>query len=363
MAKYYEDDRVTIYQGDCREVLRSLPADSVQCVQHIVEVFREVRWVLRKDGTVWLNLGDSYANDTKWGGSTGGKHAKGLHGQTGVGRQKVSTGVKPKDLVGVPWRVAFALQADGWWLRSDIIWSKPNPMPESVTDRPTRSHEYVFLLTKSARYFYDAEAIREPQSEGTFERYGREANRGTIPTFNKSGGSDRKNESFAAATSQAILAGGRNKRSVWTIPTQAFPDVHFATFPEALVKPCIQAGTSERGCCAECGAPWERVLQPDAERAMQLGTGYHDHRDDLTQGMSQEKKMPQPKGGYITLGWRPTCKHEGEPVPCTVLDPFAGSGTVGLVAKKAGRRAILIELKPEYCQMAVQRIGPQAVLL
>jgi DNA modification methylase len=139
-------------------------------VANLVAVFREVRRVLRDDGTLWLNLGDSYANDTKWGGSSGGKHVLALHGQTGIGRQKVTTGLKAKSLVGIPWRVAFALQADGWYLRSDIIWAKPNPMPESVTDRPTKAHEYLFLLAKRERYFYDAEAIAEPVTASTIER-------------------------------------------------------------------------------------------------------------------------------------------------------------------------------------------------
>jgi hypothetical protein len=189
VTPYYADPWLTVYEGDCRVVLASLPAESVhtvltsppywglrdygspgqlgleptpeEYVANMVAVFREVRRVLRADGTLWLNLGDSYANDTKWGGSSGGKHVAALHGQTGIGRQKVTTGLKAKDLVGIPWRVAFALQADGWYLRSDIIWAKPNPMPESVTDRPTKAHEYLFLLSKSARYYYDADAVRE----------------------------------------------------------------------------------------------------------------------------------------------------------------------------------------------------------
>jgi DNA modification methylase len=178
-----------LIEGDCREVLRSLDAESVQtCVTSppyfglrdyghdgqlgleptpdeyvaaLVEAFREVRRVLRDDGTLWLNLGDSYANDAKWGGSSGGKHV--MDGQTGGEgyRLRRATGLKSKDLIGVPWRVAFALQADGWYLRSDIIWAKPNPMPESVTDRPTKAHEYLFLLAKAPRYYYDADAMRE----------------------------------------------------------------------------------------------------------------------------------------------------------------------------------------------------------
>ena len=189
----YQEAGSTIYQGDALEILRGLPAESVHCcvtsppywglrdyevngqlglertpneyVMRLVGILNEVRRVLRVDGTLWLNLGDSYANDGKWGGSTGGKHAAGLHGKQ-VGRQRRETGLKPKELVGIPWRVAFALQADGWYLRSDIIWAKPNPMPESITDRPTRSHEYIFLLAKAKQYYYDADAIAEPSVAG-----------------------------------------------------------------------------------------------------------------------------------------------------------------------------------------------------
>ncbi len=140
-------------------------------VEKLVAVFREVRRVLKNDGTLWLNLGDSYANDGKWGGSTGGLHMRELHGSS-IGRTKRSTGLKPKDLIGIPWRVAFALQDDGWYLRSDIIWSKPNPMPESVEDRPTKAHEYLFLLSKDERYFYDSAAIAEPATTGDHARNG-----------------------------------------------------------------------------------------------------------------------------------------------------------------------------------------------
>lgn len=180
---------VRILIGDVRDRLREIPDESVHCVvtsppyfglrdhgvdgqigleatpadfvDTLVDVFCEVRRVLRADGTLWLNLGDSYANDTKWGGKTSGKHVNALQGNTGIGRRRQNTGLKSKDMMGIPWRVAFALQADGWYLRQDIIWSKPNPMPESVTDRCTKAHEYLFLLSKSARYHYDAEAIME----------------------------------------------------------------------------------------------------------------------------------------------------------------------------------------------------------
>ena len=207
-------------------------------VEHMVEVFREVGRVLRADGTLWLNLGDSYANDTKWGGSTGGKHAAGNHGQTGIGRQRSRTGLKAKDLIGIPWRVAFALQADGWYLRSDIIWSKPNPMPESVTDRPTKSHEYLFLLTKSSRYYYDADAVREPAKyAGTEIRYGPDAKI-------HEGGDAVNDKRTSSGFARGITVGEhRNIRTVWDIATQPYAGAHFATFPETIPERCIKAGS------------------------------------------------------------------------------------------------------------------------
>jgi DNA modification methylase len=286
-------------------------------VAHIVEIFREVWKVLRKDGTLWLNLGDCYAAaGYSRQDNTGG--AKRLDG----GKQKhtsVPPGLKPKDLVGVPWRVAFALQADSWWLRSDIVWSKPNPMPESVTDRPTRAHEYIFLMTKSARYFYDADAIKEGLAESSIQRisqpnfenqtggpkdYGPESNRSSRKSLenlkkrhDKKRGHVREHSGFIDSwdgkSKKEQVSDGRNKRTVWTVATQPFPDAHFATFPPKLIEPCILAGC--------------------------------------------------PEGGLV-------------------LDPFGGSGTVGLVADRLGREAVLIELNPEYCEMAKRRIESDAPL-
>ncbi len=318
-------------------------------IEHMVAIFRELRRVLRKDGTCWLNLGDSYANDGKWGGSTGSKHAQGLHGNTGIGRLKVDTGLKPKDLVGIPWRCALALQADGWYLRSDIIWAKPNPMPESVTDRPTNAHEYIFLLTKSARYFYDADAVREahlPESLLRDQRnfFGR-PDRGEA-TIGQPQSRDRGNGMKSCAP------GGRNSRTIWTMPTQPTPEAHFATFPEELPRRCIKAGTSEKGACPECGTPWERVVEKSFE---------------LMQDRSPEKCIRKPESldassswggsmkGYTnstTLGHRPTCKCEGAadmaPIPCIVLDPFAGTAKTGQVAIEHGRQFIGFDISAEY---------------
>lgn len=299
---------IQILQGDVRKVLPTLPDESVHCVvtsppywglrdygcpgqlglertpeeyvRGMVDVFREVRRVLRSDGTLWLNMGDCYATGA------------GLVGECPGG------GLKPKDLVGMPWRLAFALQAEGWYLRSDIIWHKPNPMPESVTDRPTKAHEYIFLLSKSERYFYNAEAIQEeavcgdprkPYAPGQVDKRGNGHDRG--------GGKIRKSvlrRGFSGKTNAMpgreafrAIEDWRNKRTVWTVTTKPFSEAHFATFPSDLIKPCILAGT--------------------------------------------------PEGG-------------------TVLDPFFGSGTTGLVARAQGCKCIGIELNADYIKIAEKRL-------
>lgn len=372
--------------GDCLDVLPTLEAGSVHCcvtsppywalrsylpeghkdkpaelgleatpdlyVAKMVEVFRAVKRVLRDDGTLWLNLGDSYHNADKWGGggANTGKHTRAPDGSVeswkAVRRKwdKVP-GLKPKDLVGIPWMVAFALRADGWYLRSDIIWNKRNPMPESCTDRPTKSHEYVFLLTKSARYFYDADAVREESSgTGGGACFGRQ---GSEDDVTKPSSWDRRDVTKAK---RAEYDAGRNKRSVWTISTQPYAKAHFATFPEALVLPCILAGTSEEGCCAECGAPYVRVKTVGWEPACKCGyqcepcttfyQSFHCREPDecdcpRCQGMCECRRI--------------------EKVPCTVLDPFLGSGTVAKVAQQYGRSFVGCELSPEYLELARDR--------
>jgi DNA modification methylase len=279
---------VDIREGDCLAVLDTLPADHFhtcvtsppyfglrdyghdgqigleatpdEFVSKMVDVFRRVRRVLRPDGTLWLNLGDSYSAN---------------RGQGNTGRYE--GGIKPKDLIGIPWRVALALQADGWWLRQDIIWHKPNPMPESVTDRCTKAHEYIFMLAKSERYHFDAQAIRE---EGVIPA-GTKGAKGSAERASQPGVNSRPPE-------YKVYDGFRNKRSVWTVTTRPFKGAHFATFPPDLIEPCILAGC--------------------------------------------------PEGGHV-------------------LDPFGGAGTTGLVARRLGRNATLIELNPDYAKIARERIA------
>jgi len=305
---------VTIHVGDCLHTLRAMPDASVQCcvtsppywglrdyghdgqigledtpesyVARMVDVFREVRRVLRDDGTLWLNLGDSYANkgcdSASVGGFTGERIRLGQKGIMDSRPRAIPSGLKPKDLVGIPWRVAFALQADGWYLRQDIIWHKPNPMPESVTDRCTKAHEYVFLLAKNERYYYDSEAVSEAgawcgkQLGIVRGKKVRAESMGRKPSGNEVPGAD------------AIAPARRNRRSVWTITPKPFSGAHFAVMPPDLADLCIRAGC--------------------------------------------------PEGGVV-------------------LDPFGGAGTVGLMANRLGRDAVLCELNPEYAELARRRIA------
>lgn len=294
-------------------------------VAELTGVFEQVRRVLRSDGTTFLNLGDSY----------------------GVGKQ----------MLGVPWRVALALQDASWILRSDIIWSKPSCMPESVTDRPTKSHEYIFLLAKAERYYYDQDAIREPHKETSIRRVqsgldtDRQRNYPGSPQTLKIGGDQ-----------QMCHPNGRNRRSVWTINTQPYSGAHFAVFPEKLIEPCILAGCPAQTCAA-CGAPWVRVVERERvplTAAEQPGRGFV--RDIADQKLWSSGTPTHSGLGNTervvnhTTGWEPTCTHDAGTVPGTVLDPFGGTGTTGVVAKKLGRRAILIEQSLKYCRMAADRI-------
>lgn len=309
---------VDIYEGDCREVMANLQEKSVHCcvtsppyfglrdygnddqigleqtpdefVEALVGVFREVKRVLRDDGTVWLNLGDSYCNSNGFARASANYQREGRNDAPANDRNLKhlhAAGYKTKDLIGIPWRVAFALQADGWYLRQDIVWNKPNVMPEAVKDRCTKSHEYIFLLSKSPKYYYDYEAVKEDAvytdhkaGKGKLEYEGKKSQ-------GEDNGETNSKKAFAVVTEK------RNRRSVWTVSPKAFHDAHFAVYPPELIEPCILAGC--------------------------------------------------PEGG-------------------TVLDPFGGSGTTGVVADRLKRNAILVELNQNYIEIAKNRIENDAGL-
>jgi DNA modification methylase len=328
---------------------------------HMREVARECWRVLRDDGVMFVNIGDSYAGS--WGAQSrpngtdlkstlqGGSmlsarqitaHPKGTH----TGSLKHTPGLKNKDLCGIPWRLAFALQADGWTLRSEIIWHKPNPMPESVTDRPTRSHEQVFLFSKKERYFYDAEAIRDQsviESSGTgYHRQRRLSDghqRTRPPEANRIayGDLERRPGILCPET-------GRNARTVWEIATEPFSGPHFATMPTALVRRCILAGTSEHGVCSACKAPWlremERTTIPDPRaNGSRFDLGKSAHHGHVQQG---ERYLKQ------AGAWRPTCTCGAPSTRAIVFDPFCGSGTTLAVACAVGRDSLGTDLSYPY---------------
>lgn len=362
-------ERTTPYREACgrcgaRRVDRQIGLEPTpdEFVDALVAVFREVRRVLRADGTLWLNLGDSYANSPR-GNAPGDVASSNLAGgggyQDGIARGGMDKsrlpGVKQKDLLGIPWLVAFALRADGWYLRSDIIWAKPNPMPESVTDRPTKAHEYVFLLSKSQRYFYDADAIREGSGVSFASRGFKaesQALRQSVGTAQSGGTGERS----------AIPIVGRNKRTVWTVATQPYSEAHFATFPPKLIEPCILAGSSPQAC-GECGAPWGRVVERTpmvveaSERRRNMESEQGARARTQTGGTMTQAPTSQ------TVGWESSCDHDDDSGRCVVLDPFAGAGTTGLVATRRGRSFVGIELNPTYAEMARNRIRNDAPLL
>jgi DNA modification methylase len=334
-------------------------------VARLVDVFREVRRVLRDDGTVWLNLGDSYASALACDRRNVVGAGSLENGKRDARPNRLVGGLKEKDLVGIPWRVAFALQADGWYLRSDIIWAKPNPMPESVTDRPTKSHEYVFLLSKSARYFYDSDAIREPDS-------GAPAGNRTRRIADGSDGK-RPADHLGASVPWENVGGGRNARSVWPITTRPYAGAHFATFPPELPERCISAGTSDAGACSACGSPLERVViatAPDGREAVMRGgkTRDVDGRPLMGDNMIDHGTRGSfASAGGATLarrtgGWQATCSCDAGVVPQVVLDPFMGSGTTAWVARNLGRHAVGCELNPEYLAIARERLRQLSLL-
>ena len=320
-----------IYKSECpkcgavrKDEQLGLEETPEKFVENLVNVFREVRRVLRDDGTVWLNLGDSY--------SSGGRKTttnQSLRGDNeyGVTGPKPSNGIKEKDLIGIPWRVAFALQADGWYLRQDIIWHKPNPMPESVKDRCTKSHEYIFLLSKNAHYYFDQEAIKE---EAVGERWG-------------------KNKPIEI----------KNKRSVWTVTTKPYSEAHFATYPPELIKPCILAGCPEK-VCVKCGTPYQRITSRKSD-PLRVDNSTLDRFGDGKAGVHRKIGGQYQKwlneNPLTTVGWEKQCNCEtNETKSGTVLDPFGGSGTTAQVSNNLNRNAILCELNPEYVEIAKVRL-------
>jgi DNA modification methylase len=343
-------------------------------VDHLVQVFREARRVLRPDGTLWLVLGDTFMSHSA-------KNLKGLGGFTGdrVRRDNelhdslsmdhrpkpADVGLKDKDLVGIPWRVALALQADGWWLRNAIVWQKKNPMPSSIQDRFTCSYEIIFMFTQAPRYYFDLDAVRVPHTCGTYDSGGQF----TPPQkwFEKDGGSRKMDQiegqlGTMAGPPRRVGRGlynpnGKNPGDVWRISTQPYSGAHFAVFPEAIPERCILAGTSQKGCCPKCGSPWIRITERKALKK----------RDDKGRAHSLPEqrmgKSPVPERGWKverrTLGWKPICKCGMDPEPCTVLDPFSGSATTGKVALRLGRNYVGLDLNEDYLPIAQARILEQ----
>lgn len=312
-------------------------------------VLAECWRVLRPDGVMFFNIGDSYASGEI------GRHDKVSSTHLVVGQKKHRTlkrqqrkrsdGLRPKDLMLIPERVALAAQEQGWWVRSRIIWHKPNAMPESVTDRPTTDHEHIWLLTKSAHYFWDAEAVKElnsPTSAGN-----RRAFRGKGIYTHHQSFDNNSNIPVTMIPGMANEWTGRNMRSVWTIATFPYSESHYATFPSAIPRRCILAGTSPKAC-GVCGAPWERVT----DRVE--GKSWHNHKNDLERGQRIESNVSKGKNFYAnykppeTIGWQPTCSHSDDTGHCIVLDPFCGSGTTVMVAEQLGRVGIGLDLSMEY---------------
>jgi DNA modification methylase len=371
---------VNIITGDCREAMATLPDQHFHCVvtsppyfnlrsysggeaeigqettpDDFVAAMREVFggkdnpvgvWrILRDNGCLFLNLGDSYC-----GGGRGGNPAESAYRKqaTNVGSlvapSPIPDGLKPKDLIGIPWRVAFALQADGYYLRDAIVWHKPAPMPGSQRDRCTSSYEFVFQLTKSARYYFDMEAIKEPSDYFNKDRRAG----GERHTYN----GKCQGEPGTGSEAVVVINETRTPRNVWKIAHEGYSGAHFATMPVELATRCIKASTSERGCCSKCGAPWERVVERDRKPTRPGDNNISDETGKANR--DEQRHVTETR----TTGLEPGCKCDDLlSTPCRVFDPFSGVGTTGVAARTLGRHYTGIELNAEYAAVSRDRIA------
>ena len=323
-------------------------------IENMVDVFNHVKELLADDGTLWVNIGDSYSSGGRT--STTNQSLRG-NAEYGVTRPPVIQGIKPKDLIGIPWMLAFALREAGWYLRQDIIWHKPNPMPESVTDRCTKSHEYIFLLSKSPKYYFDNEAIKEPCINSTEEQM---AKRNKKQHRENASEQEAKYVQHNFSKVEKIYE-KRNKRDVWSVTVKPFKGAHFATYPKDLIEPCILAGTSEKGHCPVCNAKWKRMKIDTGERhdvEVYTGKAVKDYEHANVQNPSDTKRrVLESMSKIYKYEWIPTCECRLEPVPDIVFDPFMGSGTTAQVALQHGRQYLGCELNKEYEKLQQERIN------
>lgn len=409
---------IRLLQGDCREVLKTLPAASVQCcvtspayfglrsylpedhpdkhlemgseqtpdefVSALVGVFDDVRRVLRDDAVCFVNLGDSYASHDPGGFRSGEFLNPGGRPpvKQGLARNRAGIyrpgGAKPKDLIGIPWRFALAMQANGWYLRSAMPWVKRGVMPEITTDRPGSAVEYVFMFTKQPKYFWDAEAVKMRGAVAAGTRAAKGSNvrsdlkdvNGRPPEYwNYTGERNfRNSDLFYSSLDQpfGLIMDGDGAPIALDVNPEPLADAHFAAYPTKLVRPLILGATSAHGCCAACGASWTRLtekkdtgLKQKMADGWDTGSGAHGtiHRNGREKGQTSV-----PVTTNVTVGWEASCSCGAEVVPCTVLDPFSGAGTTALVADRLGRHAIGIELSEAYNVMARQRMEKDAGL-